>query len=87
MHFIDLQAQYQHLKQRIDNRIQTVLDHGKYISGPEVKELEERLSSQEIYAKVDLLEEATNAYQDARSNLDEATLVWESLVQMIEDNS
>lgn len=53
----------------------------------EVKRLEERLSTQEIYANVDLLEEATSAYQDAKNNLDEATLVWESVVQMIEDNS
>jgi ATP-binding cassette subfamily F protein 3 len=53
----------------------------------EVKQLEERLSTQEIYANVNLLEEATSAYQDAKSNLDEATLVWESVVQMIEDNS
>ncbi|PCI43520.1 MAG: aminotransferase DegT [Alphaproteobacteria bacterium] len=44
MQFIDLQKQYQHLKSRIDQRIQTVLDHGKYILGPEVKELEEKLS-------------------------------------------
>lgn len=44
MQFIDLQKQYQHLKSRIDRRIQTVLDHGKYILGPEVKELEEKLS-------------------------------------------
>jgi dTDP-4-amino-4,6-dideoxygalactose transaminase len=44
MHFIDLQKQYQHLQSRIDRRIQTVLDHGKYILGPEVKELEEKLS-------------------------------------------
>jgi len=44
MHFIDLQAQYQHLKKRIDKRIETVLNHGKYIMGPEVIELEEKLS-------------------------------------------
>ena len=44
MQFIDLQAQYQHLKQRIDKRIQQVLDHGKYIMGPEVQELEEKLA-------------------------------------------
>ncbi|MCP4325921.1 MAG: DegT/DnrJ/EryC1/StrS family aminotransferase [Alteromonadales bacterium] len=43
MQFIDLAAQYQHLKEKIDNRIQTVLDHGKYIMGPEVFELEEKL--------------------------------------------
>jgi len=44
MEFIDLQAQYRHLKQRIDTRIQTVLDHGKYIMGPEVQELEAKLA-------------------------------------------
>ena len=44
MQFIDLQAQYQHLKTKIDSRIQAVLDHGKYIMGPEVKELEHNLA-------------------------------------------
>ncbi len=44
MEFIDLQTQYQHLKRRIDTRIQTVLDHGKYIMGPEVQELEAKLA-------------------------------------------
>ena len=44
MQFIDLRAQYQHLKERIDNRIQIVLDHGKYIMGPEVQELEGELA-------------------------------------------
>lgn len=44
MQFIDLAAQYKHLKTRIDTRIQRVLDHGKYIMGPEVQELEEKLA-------------------------------------------
>ena len=44
MQFIDLAAQYQHLKDKIDSRIHAVLDHGKYIMGPEVQELEEKLS-------------------------------------------
>ena len=44
MHFIDLAAQYQHLKTGIDKRIQAVLDHGQYIMGPEVQELEEKLA-------------------------------------------
>jgi dTDP-4-amino-4,6-dideoxygalactose transaminase len=44
MQFIDLAAQYQHLKTRIDKRIQNVLDHGQYIMGPEVEELEEKLA-------------------------------------------
>ncbi|QMW14220.1 DegT/DnrJ/EryC1/StrS family aminotransferase [Pseudoalteromonas sp. MT33b] len=45
MQFIDLAAQYQHLKTKIDKRIQTVLDHGHYIMGPEVHELEDQLAS------------------------------------------
>lgn len=44
MQFIDLQAQYRQLKGQIDTRIQQVLDHGRYILGPEVGELEERLA-------------------------------------------
>jgi len=44
MQFIDLQAQYKHLKPKIDARIHKVLDHGKYIMGPEVFELEEKLA-------------------------------------------
>lgn len=44
MQFIDLAAQYQQLKTRIDKRIQNVLNHGQYIMGPEVKELEQNLA-------------------------------------------
>lgn len=44
MQLIDLQAQYRQLKGQIDARIQQVLDHGQYILGPEVRELEERLA-------------------------------------------
>ncbi len=45
MEFIDLKAQYQRLKANIDVRIQRVLDHGQYILGPEVFELEEQLAA------------------------------------------
>lgn len=45
MQFTDLKAQYAALKTSIDARIQRVLDHGQYILGPEVKELEERLAA------------------------------------------
>lgn len=44
MEFIDLKSQYQSLKPKIDAAIQRVLDHGQYILGPEVQELEERLA-------------------------------------------
>lgn len=43
MEFIDLKSQYQKLKLQIDAGIQRVLDHGQYILGPEVAELEEKL--------------------------------------------
>lgn len=45
MEFIDLKTQYQRLKADIDARIQRVLDHGQYILGPEVAELEEQLAT------------------------------------------
>jgi UDP-2-acetamido-2-deoxy-ribo-hexuluronate aminotransferase len=45
MDFIDLKTQYGVLKPAIDARIQRVLDHGQYILGPEVRELEERLAA------------------------------------------
>jgi UDP-2-acetamido-2-deoxy-ribo-hexuluronate aminotransferase len=44
MEFIDLKTQYQFLKKEIDAGIQRVLDHGQYILGPEVAELEEKLA-------------------------------------------
>lgn len=43
--FIDLKAQYAALKTTIDARIQRVLDHGQYIMGPEVQELETALAA------------------------------------------
>lgn len=45
MEFIDLKSQYQKLKPEIDAAIQRVLDHGQYILGPEVAELEEKLAT------------------------------------------
>lgn len=45
MEFIDLSAQQARLKTEIDAGIQKVLSHGKYILGPEVSELEEKLAA------------------------------------------
>jgi UDP-2-acetamido-2-deoxy-ribo-hexuluronate aminotransferase len=42
--FVDLQAQYRRIKDAVDARIHKVLDHGKYILGPEIVELEEALN-------------------------------------------
>lgn len=44
MQLIDLQAQYQRIKPDVDARIHAVLDHGRYVMGPEVEALEERLA-------------------------------------------
>jgi UDP-2-acetamido-2-deoxy-ribo-hexuluronate aminotransferase len=43
--FIDLKAQYRALQPQIQARINAVLEHGQYIMGPEVKELEDKLSA------------------------------------------
>ena len=42
--FIDLQAQRERLKQQIDTGIQTVLEHGRFVMGPEIKEFEQKLA-------------------------------------------
>lgn len=44
MEFIDLKSQYRRLQSEIDAGIRRVLEHGHYILGPEVAELEERLA-------------------------------------------
>ena len=44
MDFIDLKKQQELIRKNIDYRISKVLNHGQYILGPEVKELENELS-------------------------------------------
>ena len=41
--FIDLARQQNRIRDAVDSRIKTVLDHGQYIMGPEVAELERAL--------------------------------------------
>src|SRR3954467_6085400 len=45
MEFTDLKTQYRTLKGDIDARIQRVLDHGQFILGPEVREMEDKLAA------------------------------------------
>ena len=45
MQFIDLAAQQARIKDKINAGIQNVLNHGQYILGPEVSELEEKLAA------------------------------------------
>jgi len=42
--FIDLQTQRDRIREKVDRRIAAVLDHGAFIMGPEVRELETALS-------------------------------------------
>lgn len=42
--FIDLKAQYKTIEEKIKERINNVLEHGQYVMGPEVRELEEKLA-------------------------------------------
>lgn len=42
--FIDLKAQQRRIRARIEARLQAVLDHGRYIAGPEIEELEALLA-------------------------------------------
>lgn len=44
MEFIDLKSQQARIKAKIDQRIQDVLNHGRYVMGPELNELEDRLA-------------------------------------------
>lgn len=43
--FHDLKTQYRGMRERVAARMQAVLDHGQYIMGPEVAELEGRLAA------------------------------------------
>ena len=48
MQFIDLKSQYAAYRsgpQGIDARMQAVLDHGRYIMGPEITDMEEALAA------------------------------------------
>jgi UDP-2-acetamido-2-deoxy-ribo-hexuluronate aminotransferase len=45
MEFIDLKTQQARIRDNIEVRIKAVLDHGRYIMGPEIFELEEKLAA------------------------------------------
>ena len=44
MQFIDLKSRLSRVREEVDRRIAAVLDHGQFILGPEVQELEEKLA-------------------------------------------
>jgi UDP-2-acetamido-2-deoxy-ribo-hexuluronate aminotransferase len=45
MEFVDLKAQYRRIGARVDARVRRVMEHQRFILGPEVAELEERLAA------------------------------------------
>jgi len=45
MDFVDLKTQQKRIKATLDTNIQRVLEHGNYIMGPEIKELETKLGA------------------------------------------
>jgi len=44
MEFLDLKTQQKRIRKLLEKRLNTILDHGAYIMGPEVYELEEKLA-------------------------------------------
>ena len=69
MEFTDLKAQYRALKKDIDALIQRVLEHGQYILGPEVGELEEKLAAYAGVAHCIAVANGTDALQIAQMAL------------------
>ena len=45
MQFIDLAAQQKRIRERIEAGFRKILDHGQYILGPEIREIEEKLAA------------------------------------------
>ena len=43
--FVDLKAQQRRIRDGVEKRLMGVLDHGRYIAGPEITELEEKLAA------------------------------------------
>jgi len=63
--FIDLKAQQVRIRRQVEARLAAVLDHGKYINGPEIDELERALSDFTGAADVVLCGNGTEALEFA----------------------
>ena len=48
MQFIDLKSQQARIRDSIDRRLAALLDHGQYILGPEVTEMEHGLDRKSV---------------------------------------
>ena len=77
-------------KPKTDNSAKKLQDEIKTIEGQietlenEVQNLEKELSKKEVYSNVDLLKEATEAYEKAKMDLDKANTTWESLIERMD---
>ncbi|TVP50050.1 MAG: DegT/DnrJ/EryC1/StrS family aminotransferase [Halomonas sp.] len=69
MAFVDLAAQQARLQPRLDAAIQRVLAHGRYVQGPEVAELEQRLAERVGVAHCIACGSGTSALQLAQMGL------------------
>jgi UDP-2-acetamido-2-deoxy-ribo-hexuluronate aminotransferase len=70
MQFIDLKAQYRRIETEVERRIKAVLEHGQYILGPEVAELEQELAAYAGVRHCIGLSDGTTALQVALMALD-----------------
>ena len=70
MQFIDLQAQYQQHKARIDGAIARVLNHGQFLFGPEITALENQLANYVGAKHAIAMSSGTTALQVALMALD-----------------
>ena len=59
--FVDLKAQQRRLRAKIEARLTAVLDHGRYVDGPEIEELEEALRMRTGAADVVAVSSGTDA--------------------------
>ena len=65
MDFIDLKKQQELIRKNIDYRISKVLNHGQYILGPEVKELENELS---LFSNATIPEKYFDKFLESKSS-------------------
>lgn len=70
MDFIDLASQYRRIQADVDGRMRAVLEHGKYVMGPEIDELEARLADYVGVAECVALSSGTDALLIAMMALD-----------------
>ena len=76
--FVDLAEQQRRIRSDLDQRIAKVLDHGGYILGPEVSELEAELAGEVGELEVNSTRLDTEAIKPYKKDIDvkSVSLVW-----------